>query len=168
LKGWTKDELINPMIIITRLITCEGKYYVFKSCHFRLLANFQFNKPLNFPFYFLKILKKMSSQVCKNLANPHHNLFHHGLIKFIIITELKKRGKTWEDFLYQFLNPHFTVKTSKKSIDHGIVTPPKPHSPKKTNPPVQTISLSDKKDKKNIDSHISSSSKKFKKPTHDS
>jgi len=49
-KEWIKDELINPLIIITRLITCEGRYYVFKACHFRLLPHFQFNKPLNFPF----------------------------------------------------------------------------------------------------------------------
>jgi hypothetical protein len=89
-KEWIKDELINPLIVITRLITCEGRYSVFKACHFRLLAHFQFNKPLNFPFYFLKILEKMSSQVHKNLANPHNSLFHHGLIKFLVISELTK------------------------------------------------------------------------------
>jgi hypothetical protein len=62
-KEWIKDELINPLIVITRIITCEGRYSVFKAFHFRLLAHFQFNKPLNFPFYFLKSLEKMSSQV---------------------------------------------------------------------------------------------------------
>jgi hypothetical protein len=71
-------------------------------------------------------------------------------------------------FPLSVLNPHLTVKTSKKPIDPGTVTPPNPHSPKTPNPPVQTISLSDKKSKKTIDSPISSSGKKVKKPTDDS
>jgi hypothetical protein len=65
-KEWIKLELVNPLIVMTRLLTCEGRYSTFKACHFRLLAHFLFNKPLNFPFYFLKILEKMSSQVRKN------------------------------------------------------------------------------------------------------
>jgi hypothetical protein len=154
--------LIDPLIIITRLITCEGRYFVFKDCHFHLLAHFQFNKPLNFPFYFLKILEKMSSQVRKNLANPHNNLFHHGLIKLLVISELTKQSKTWDDFLYQFSNPHLTVKIRKRSVDSGVFTPPKPHSPKTPKPPVQTISLSDKKAKKIIDSPAASLVRKLK------
>jgi hypothetical protein len=85
-----KDELIKPLIVITIMITCEGRYYVFKACDFRLLAHFQFNKPLNFPFYFLKSLEKMSSQVQKNVTNPNNILFHHGLIKLLVIAELEK------------------------------------------------------------------------------
>jgi hypothetical protein len=89
-KEWIKAELINPLIVITRLITCEGRYSTFKACHFRLLAHFLFNKPLNFPFYFLKILEKMSSQVRKNVTNPHNSLFHHSFIKFLVLAELEK------------------------------------------------------------------------------
>jgi hypothetical protein len=101
-KEWIKYEMIKPLIFITRIITCEGRYFVSKACHFRLLAHFQFNKPLNVPFYFLKSLEKMSSQVQKNVANPHNKLFHHGLIKLLVITELNKQGKTWDEFIYQF------------------------------------------------------------------
>ena len=93
-KGYSKEGIkefpIKPLIVITRMITCEGIYYVFEACHFRLLAHFQFNKPLNFPFYFLKSLEKMSSQVWNNVANLHNNLFHHNLIKLLVIAELKK------------------------------------------------------------------------------
>jgi hypothetical protein len=89
-KEWIKEELIIPLIVITRLITCEGIYFVFKACHFLLLAHFQFNKPLNFPFYFLKSLDNMSSQVRKNVTNPHNNLFHHDLIKLLVLSELEK------------------------------------------------------------------------------
>jgi hypothetical protein len=89
-KEWIKEELVNPLIVITRLITCEGRYSTFKSFHFRLLAHFLFNKPLNIPFYFLKSLEKMSSQVRKNVTIPHNSLFHHSLIKLLVLTELEK------------------------------------------------------------------------------
>jgi hypothetical protein len=81
---------------------------------------------------------------------------------------LKKQSNTWEDFLYQFSNPHLTVKTSKKSVDSWDITPPNPHSMKNKNPPVQTISPSDKKSKKTIDSPTTSYGKKIKKPIDNS
>jgi hypothetical protein len=121
------------------MITCEGRYYVFKACHFQLLAHFQFNNPLYFPFYFLKSLENMSSQVRKNVTNPHNNLFHHGLIKLLVLAELEKQGKTWDAFIYQFANPHITIKTSKKTLYLRTVTPSKPHSLKTPNPPAQAI-----------------------------
>ena len=34
-REWIKVEFINPLIIITRLITCEGRYSTFKAFHFR-------------------------------------------------------------------------------------------------------------------------------------
>jgi hypothetical protein len=105
----------------------------------------------------------MSSQVHKKMANPHNSLFHHGLVKLLVIYELTKQSKTWDNFLYQFSNPYITIKTSKRLVDSGVVTPPKPHSPKNPNPPTQTLSLFDKKDKKIIDSPEASSGKKIKK-----
>ena len=89
----------------------------------------------------------MSSQVHKNVNNPHHNLFHHGLIKLLVILELRKQDITWDDFLYQFLNPHLTVKTTKKSIDSRTAIPSNPHSPKNPNPPINRIPSSAKKSK---------------------
>jgi hypothetical protein len=103
-------------MVITRLITCEGRYYVFKAYPFWLLSHFQFNKPLNFPFYFLKSLEKMSSQVRKDVTHPHNNLFHHELIKLLVLAELEKQGKMWDEFTYQFANPHITIKTRKKTL----------------------------------------------------
>ena len=134
-------ESIKHLIVITRLITCEDKYSTFKSRHFRLLAHFQFNKPLNFPFYFLKSLEKMSSQVRKNVTKPHNNLFHHGLIKLLVLAELEKQGKTWDAFIYQFANPHLTIKTIKNTLVLRTIYPSKPHSPRTSNPHTQVISL---------------------------
>jgi hypothetical protein len=140
-KEWIKEELINPLIVITRLITCECRYSTFKAFHFRLLAHFQFNKPLNFPFYFLKSLEKMSYQVRKNVTNPHNNLFHHILIKLLVLSKLDKQGKTWDAFIYQFANPHLTIKTNKKTSDIRTISPSKPLSPRTPNPLAQIISL---------------------------
>jgi hypothetical protein len=159
-KEWIKEELINPLIFITKFITCEGRYSTFKSCHFRLLAHFQFNKPLNFPFYFLKILEKISSQVRKNVTNPHNNLFHHGLIKLLVLAELEKQGKTWDAFIYQFANHHLTIKTSKKTLDLRTISPSKPHSPRTPNPPAQAISLPKQKSKKLVETPATSSRKR--------
>ena len=65
----------------------------------------------------------MYYQVKNNVSNPHNNLFHHGLIKLLVLSELEK---TWDEFIYQFANPHLTFNTIKKTLDLGIVTPPKP------------------------------------------
>jgi hypothetical protein len=162
-KEWIKEELINPLIVITKLITCEGRYSTFKACHFILLAHFQFNKPLNFPFYFLKILEKISSQVRKNVTNPHNNLFHHGLIKLLVLAKLEQ-GKTWDAFIYQFANPHLTIKTRKKTSDLRTISPSKLHSPRTPNPPAQAISLSKQKSKKLVETPAAPLGKKTKKP----
>jgi hypothetical protein len=77
---------------------------------------------------------------------------------------LEKQGKTWDEFIYQFASPHLTIKTSKKTLDLGIVTPPKPHSPKTPNPPAQAIPLPDQKSKKFVDTPVASSGKKTKNP----
>jgi hypothetical protein len=127
-----------------------------------LLAHFQFNKPLNFPFYFLKILEKMSSQLRKNVTNPHNNLFHHGLIKLLVLDEVEKQGQTWDEFIYQFAKPHLTIKTGKKTLGLRTISPSKPHSPRTPNPPAQTISLPEKKSKKLVETPASSLGKKTK------
>jgi hypothetical protein len=102
------------------------------------------------------------------VANPHNILFHHGLIKFLVIAELEKQGKTWDEFIYQFSNPHLTIKTSKKTLNIGTVTPSKPHSPKTPNPPTQAIPLLEKKTKKLVDTPAASSGKKTKNPIDNS
>jgi hypothetical protein len=160
-REWIKEELINPLIVITRLITCEGRYSTFKAYHFRLLAHFQFNKPLNFPFYFLKSLEKMSSQVRKNVTKPHNNLFHHVLIKLLVLAKLEKHRQTWDEFIYQFANPHLTIKTGKKPLSLRNFSPSKPRSPRTPNPLAQATSLSEQY-KNLVDIPSSSSGKKTK------
>jgi hypothetical protein len=67
----------------------------------------------------------MSSQVRKDVTNPHNSLFHHDLIKLLVLAELEKQEKPWDEYIYQFSNPHLTIKNSKKTLDLRTVTPPK-------------------------------------------
>ena len=105
-KLWVRDEFHNSLMIISKLITCEARFSTYKACHFCLLAHFEFGKLLNFPFYFWKSLSKMASQVRKNLEHPTHSLYHHGLIKMLVLAELKKQDRVWEQFVYELSNSH--------------------------------------------------------------
>ncbi len=62
-REWVREEYLAPLTIILRLVTCEGKFTVPKAFHFKLLAHFMLQRTINFPFYFVKSLEKMSSQV---------------------------------------------------------------------------------------------------------
>ena len=53
-REWINPEYLEPFTVIIQLITYEGKYTIFKSCHLILLVHFLNNQALNFPFYFLK------------------------------------------------------------------------------------------------------------------
>jgi hypothetical protein len=54
--------------------------------------------PLNLPFYFNKSITKMCNRVRAEPYIIHNTLFHFGLIKMIIVEELKKKERTWEHF----------------------------------------------------------------------
>jgi hypothetical protein len=63
---------------------------------------------------------------------------------------LRKEDRTWDDFLYQFLNPRLTVKIAKTSIDFGTANPSHPHPPKSKIPPVNPTPSSSKNPKNPI------------------
>ena len=82
--SWIKLDYIKPLIVIIHLVTCEGKFSIFKSCHLRLLAHFVDNTRLNFPFFFHHRLEKMSNLVRNNTLHPKNSLYHHSIIKILI------------------------------------------------------------------------------------
>jgi len=149
-KGWIRDKLLSPLVIITWLITCEVKYSTFKTFHFHILTHFHSDKPLNFPFFFWKSLEKISSHTRKNMENPSHILLHHGIIKLLIVLEIQNKNWTWEDFLYEFLNPHLMIWAVKREVDFKINPHSFPCPPKSKNPPTNPIPLVIKNPKKSI------------------
>ena len=103
-REWVKPKYLNPLAVIICLINWKGNFTVFKAFNFLLLAHFVNQQFLNFPFYFLKILEKMSNQVSKNTVNPMGILYHHSLIKILIVHQLKERNQTWENFVFKVLS----------------------------------------------------------------
>jgi len=79
---------------------CEGRYVRNMIYHFRLLLHFSGEKPLNMPYYLLKILTKMASKVHAKHQKASNSLFHHGLIKLIVLEEMSRRDKTWGYLLF--------------------------------------------------------------------
>jgi hypothetical protein len=81
-------------------ITTEGRYDMAMLYHFKLMDHFTGNVSLNLPYYFHRSLTKMSHKVQIEPDHIQNTLFHFGLIKMIIVEELKKRERTWEQFLF--------------------------------------------------------------------
>ena len=88
--SWIKTEYIKLSTVIIHLVTCKGKFSVFKSCHLRLLAHFVDNRCLNFPFFFHHSLEKMSNFSRMNTLHPKSSLYHHSIIKLLILDQIKE------------------------------------------------------------------------------
>ena len=66
----------------------------------------------------------MVSQVRKNVEDPTHSLYHHGLIKMVVLVELKKKNQTWEQFLYELSNSHISSPPVNEVSEPHIPDPP--------------------------------------------
>ena len=95
-----KPEWRDPINILKSYITYEGRYASVFKYHIRFLHHLSQESKMNLPFFFLKILQKMSSRVREHHDHTKESIFHHGLIKLIISTVLQKKGKTWDKFLF--------------------------------------------------------------------
>lgn len=94
-----KEKWTTLLLIIQKFITCEGRYGSMYMYHIRLLMNFLENQTINLPYFLLSSLKKMSTNVQKNLDDVEPHLYYHGLVKILIEKQLKERKDTWERFL---------------------------------------------------------------------
>jgi hypothetical protein len=100
-KSYLEEKWQILLKIIQVYITCEGRYGRNMFYHFRLLLHFIGKKPINMPYYLLKSLTNMASKVQAKPQKASNSLFHHGLIKLIVLEELSKGNKTW-DYLFFF------------------------------------------------------------------
>jgi hypothetical protein len=82
--------------VLKQFMTCEGCYGLVFLYHIRLLMHFIVFH-LNVPFYFLRILYKMSKMYKRQILNS--SLFHHGLIKILLVHHLTTLGDEWDGFL---------------------------------------------------------------------
>jgi hypothetical protein len=81
--------------------------------------------PLNMPFYFQRSLYKMSKRFKREKADS--SLFHHGLIKLIIVYHLSLHGDSWRAFIarngFDDTDP---VQVDKPVVNETKVEPPVP------------------------------------------
>jgi hypothetical protein len=86
------------LLILKQFVTCEGRYRLVFLYHVRLLMVF-LGFDLNMPFYLLKSLQKMAKFYQSQNVNAQSSLFHHGLIRILVISQLSNVGDNWQDFV---------------------------------------------------------------------
>ena len=67
--------------------------------HFRLLLHFTGKKLLSLPFFLFISLGKMLDKVQARPESSETSIFHHGLIKLLVLEELKKLNRDWATFI---------------------------------------------------------------------
>jgi hypothetical protein len=91
-----KPRWHDLLAIIKQFITCEGRFGLVFLYHLWLLMSF-IDFPLNMPYFLLRSLYKMAKHFKRQKSDS--SLFHHCLIKIIIVHQLKLNGDCWDAFL---------------------------------------------------------------------
>jgi hypothetical protein len=103
-KGVSRIHLVEGfdkmMKIIQRYFTCEGRFNMLYQYHIRLLLHFTSKDSMNIHFYLLKSMGKISDRVQAKSKVVDTSVFHSGLIKMLVMEELKKRNISWEYFIF--------------------------------------------------------------------
>jgi hypothetical protein len=119
-----KPQWHDLFIIIKQFVTYEGRFGLVFLYHLHLLMNFM-GYPLNMPFYFHHSLYKMSKRFKREKADS--SLFHHGLIRLIIVHYLSLHGDSWRAFIarngFDDTDP---VQIDKPVVNENKVEPPVP------------------------------------------
>jgi hypothetical protein len=93
-------EYFDKMLrVIQRYFTCEGRFNMVYQYHIRLLLHFTGKESLNLPFYLFRSIGKMSDRVQAKSKQVDTSVFHSGLIKMLVLEELKKTNTDWDAFL---------------------------------------------------------------------
>jgi len=98
-KSWLEKPYQQFLKIIQRFFTCEGRYDTVRQYHFRLLLHFTGREMLDIPFYLYRSLGKMSDKIQKLPQAAEKHLFHFGLMKLLVLEELRRLGRDWNTLL---------------------------------------------------------------------
>ena len=90
-----------------KYFSCEGRFSRLYTYHIQLLMHFTRVKMLNIPYYLFQSIDKMAFIVQKReYEHQMSSLFHHSLIKIIVLHHLDDLKIAWEIFIS---NEIFTV-----------------------------------------------------------
>jgi hypothetical protein len=131
-----KPRWYDLLMILKQFITCEGRYGFVFLFHLRFLMVFM-GFELNMPHYLHRSIFKMAKRYKRNQADT--SLFHVGLIKMLVVSELGLRRDSWKIFInrngFEESNPPpvdkpMVSKDKTTPIPYSVLLPaPKPDSP---------------------------------------
>jgi hypothetical protein len=115
------------LAVLKQFVTCEGRFGLVFLYHLRLLMIFM-GFPLNMSYYLLRSLYKMGKRYRKQRSDS--SLFHHGLIKILLVHQLELQNDNWDSFLIRngFSNPN-VEEIDKSVIEETLIYPTTPLSP---------------------------------------
>ena len=94
------DRYAPMMRIIMKYFTREGRFSRLYSYHIRLLMNFTRVRILHIRYYLYRSIEKMAYIVHKrDFPWQMQSLFHHSLIKMVVMHQLQHKGIPWETFI---------------------------------------------------------------------
>ena len=85
-----KENYAKLLMFIQKYFTCEGRFHMVYSYRLILIPYFVGKRSLEFTFYLYRILEKMSDKVQIKIEGNETSLFHHGLIKLLVLEELRR------------------------------------------------------------------------------
>jgi len=122
-KGLPQSAMIRKwqdlLFILQKFVIGEGRYTLEFVYHLWLLFHFESGKLINFPYYLLRSLEKMTKGMQSgNASQVANKLYHHGLITILVKKRLEEKEVTWEAFLKEFqersAEKSASMSTSKK------------------------------------------------------
>jgi len=84
------------LVVLKQFVTCEGHFGFVFLYHIRLLMNF-IEFQLIMPYYLWRSLYKIVKRYKRQRLDS--SLFHHGLIKILLVHQLKLQHDDWNTFL---------------------------------------------------------------------
>jgi hypothetical protein len=98
------------LMVIQRYFTHEGIFNMVYQYHIRFLLHFTGKEAMNLPFYLFRSIGKMADRVQDKYKKVDTSVFHYGLIKMLVMEELRKTNTDWKTFL---TTSHFQLKVSR-------------------------------------------------------
>jgi len=99
-RNYVKEHYALLLTCIQKYLTCEGRYNKVYSYHFKLLLHFTGKISIDLPFYMFRSLSKMCDKVQLRKEVCETSLFHHGLIKLLVLNGLQKIDRDWNSFIF--------------------------------------------------------------------
>jgi hypothetical protein len=128
--SFLKSRWHDLLTVVKQFVTCEGRFGLVFFYHLCLLMSFM-GFPFNMPYYLLRRLYKMGKRYKKQRSES--SLFHHGLIKLILIHQLESQNDCWDSFITRNgYGNHELGEVDKLVVEETLVHPMASLSPPQT------------------------------------